>query len=423
VGLEGGYLQGEESGCDFELFKNVCNGNPGDPPICRQVCTGDPGTDPAFCGLKQVPTNAVALCETVGPNGGSGPGDNCTAPLDSVRNALAEGLLISQSLNGINPYRQAFVASTDTHNGVPGNVKEKGFAGHGGVLDDEPKDQLGYWTCDGSNEDPADPANCSNRHFLDRGRAFNPGGLAGVWAEQNTRGDIWHAIHRGETFATSGPRMRIRTIATWQKPPADICDQLASGDNPVDTGVLPGALMGGDLPARNGSAPWVVAWAMQDPGGDEPGNPLQRIDIVKGWVSAANKPQVKVFKGVARTSDTVELPSRSDCSVRTGHHPEQLCAVWQDPEFDASHDAFYYARALEVPSCRWSEHLCLANHVDCSQLDPANGMFPKGSAMSGFEGCCSITGTPGSFLGRNSFHTIEERAWASPIWYERRATP
>lgn len=422
VGLEGPYLQGEESACDFELNKSVCTGLPNDPPVCAQFCRGDALRDPPFCNYRQQPTFAVSLCETVGINGGSGPTENCTTPLDMVRNALTEGLLIKQALGGVNPYRQAFIGSTDTHNGTPGNVQEKGWSGHGGVLDDEPKDQLGYWVCDNKNGDPADPANCSNRRFLDRGRAFNPGGLAGVWAEQNTREDIWNGLQRGESFATSGPRIRIRSYASWQAPPADICQRLASGEDLIAQG-LPGARMGADLPARPSDAgpPYVVVWAMQDPGGDTPGAPLQRIDLIKGWYDRDGKPKVREYAGVVKTSDAVLPPSQTDCSVQAGRHPAQLCTIWRDPDFIAGRDSFYYARAMEVPSCRWSEQLCLAKQVDCSQLSAANGMFPESSGLRGYEGCCKIEGAPGSFRGARTFHTIEERAWASPIWYEPRA--
>lgn len=422
VGLEGPYLQGEESACDFELNKSVCTGLPNDPPVCAQYCRGDALNDPPFCNYRQQPTFSVSLCETVGVNGGSGPTENCTTPLDMVRNALAEGLLIKQALNGVNPYRQAFIGSTDTHNGTPGNVQEKGWSGHGGVLDDEPKDQLGYWVCDNKNGDPADPASCTNRRFLDRGRAFNPGGLAGVWAEQNTREDIWNGLQRGESFATSGPRIRIRSYASWQAPPDDICQRLASGEDLIAQG-LPGARMGADLPARpeGAGAPYVVVWAMQDPGGDTPGTPLQRIDLIKGWYDSDGRPKVREYPGVVKTRDTVRPPSQTDCSVQAGSHPAQLCTVWRDPDFIADRDSFYYARALEVPSCRWSEQLCLSRQVDCSLLSAANGMFPESSGLRGYEGCCKIEGAPGSFHGARTFHTIEERAWASPIWYEPRA--
>src|SRR3546814_9936177 len=103
------------------------------------------------------------------------------------------------------------------------------------ILDNDPRTQRGYWVCDGKNEDPNDPAHCTNRKFMDRARGFNPGGLAGVWAPENTRQAVWDSFQRGETFATSGPRIRIRTLASWTPPPADICDRLSAGDNPVDT--------------------------------------------------------------------------------------------------------------------------------------------------------------------------------------------
>lgn len=417
VGLINGRLEGEETSCDFELVKNICHGTPTDPPGCQQYCKGL-DTDPAFCGLHDAPAYAVDVCQTVGINNTSGPGKNCVAPNDMVRNALVEGLAIKPNLGGVNPYKVNIVAGTDTHNGTPGNVAERTWPGHGGVLDDAPQKRLGAWFCDNTNEDPSNPNNCSNRVFLDYFRAYNPGGITGVWAEENTRDQIWHGIHRGETFGTSGPRMRIRTVATWKQPPANICDRLAAGQNPIDTGEIGGARMGGDLPPAAGSGgPWIVAWAMQDPGGSQPGLPLQRLDLIKGTIGDDGQPVVKVIEGVAKSGDVVQQPSRNDCSVNVGHHPEQLCAIWRDPDFKAGHDAFYYARALEIPSCRWDAHMCTSQNVDCGKLDRANGMFPQNSGMRGYEGCCSIQGAPGTFTGRNTFHTISERAWASPIWY------
>lgn len=420
VGLEGPYLQGEETACNFEMNKSVCQGLPDDPPTCAQFCKGDPATDPNFCTHRTKGVNLVDICGSTAPDGGSRPlhhpdatsTENCTAPLDFYRNAMAEGMAIRQTL-GINPYKANIIAATDTHNGISGNAGERHFVGHGGVLDDEPREKLGFWNCP-SGGDPADPANCPGRVFQDFARNLNPGGLAGVWAPQNTRGDIWDAIHRGETWGTSGPRIKVRTVGGWQLP-NDICDQLAAGKNPVDTGEVPGAIMGGNLPLPASGAPKIAVWAQQDP----ENYPLQSIDIVKGYVDAGGKPRVKVFQNVAHTTDTVTRPSMQDCSVKVGHHPEQLCTTWTDPEFDAGHDAYYYARVRELPSCRWSAWMCNVDQkVDCSQLDPANGMFPKNSKFSGYEGCCAISGAPGRFTGKNTFYTIEERAWASPIWYE-----
>ncbi|WP_146166011.1 DUF3604 domain-containing protein [Stenotrophobium rhamnosiphilum] len=419
VGL-GPYETKFDPACTLELAKNVCVGSPQDPPECKKVCTGNPATDPDFCSLTTV---ATGVCEQAGRDGTSGPVHKCVAPLDMARNILADGLAIRDTL-GVNPMRMGFIGSSDTHNGDPGNVGENGFPGHGGVLDNGPRTQLGYWTCDGQNQDPTNPANCSNRQFLDRARLFNPGGLAGAWAPENTREAIWSAMKRGETFATSGPRIRIRTLAMWTKPPADICDQLSAGHNPVDAGEIAGAVMGGNLPDNpTPAAPYIVVWAQQDPGGATPGLPLQKLDLIKGWSDASGQPHVKVFDAIAKTSSKVSMPSSADCSVKPAGHPERLCTVWRDPKFNPREQAYYYARAFEIPSCRWSTRLCTKNNVDCSKLDPANGIFPADSGMQGFEGCCGITGTVGSFSGRNRFSTITERAWASPVWFVPKAQP
>ncbi|MBI2383515.1 MAG: DUF3604 domain-containing protein [Gammaproteobacteria bacterium] len=419
IGLAGGYLDGEESSCDFEIFKTVCRGQPDDPADCARFCKGDPLTDPNFCSHRSAGSNVVDTCANPGPDARSRPAhnpaatgtENCTHPLDYYRQAMAEGLAIKRTL-GVNPYRANVVAASDTHNGISGNVAEKGFVGHGGVLDDEPREQFGFWACDGG--DPADPANCTNRRFLDFARSLNPGGLAGVWAPENTRDGIWDALHRGESWGTSGPRIKLRSVGGWSLPETT-CDRLAAGRNPVDTGETAGTLMGGELPLPAQGRPQVAVWAQQDP----ENYPLQRIDIVKGWVDAGGQPRVKVFEGVARTADRVERPSMDDCGVRVGSHPEQLCAIWTDPEFNPAQDTYYYARVLEVPSCRWSAWVCnVDKKVDCGKLDPANGMFPEASGLRGYEGCCAIDGQPGSFRGRNTFHVIEERAWTSPIWYE-----
>ncbi len=408
--------------CTLEPAKNVCRGLPQDPPECKQVCNGDPATEPDFCRLHTAPTYETGVCQYEGHNGTSGPDAKCVAPLDMARNILADGLAIDDVL-GVDPMKMGFIGSSDTHNGDPGDVDESNYPGHGGVLDDDPPTQLGYWSCANANEDPSNPANCTNRQFQDRARGFNPGGLAGVWAPQNTRASVWSAFQRGETFATSGPRIRIRTIASWGAPPVDICDRLSAGDNPVDSGALQGAVMGGDLPDQSSGngAPYLVIWAQQDPGGAEPGLPLQKLDVVKGWSDALG-PHIQVYDGVAKTSAAVEPPSMDDCSAVTTGHPERLCTVWHDPDFKPQNRAYWYARAFEVPSCRWSTRLCVANHVDCARLDPTNGMFPEDSGMRGFEGCCLMEGAPGSFKGGNAFNTITERAWASPVWYRARIT-
>lgn len=416
VGLSGSVLSGEESNCDFELFKHVCGGEADDPPECAEYCTGSVD-DPAFCQNRD-PLYVTQPCTRIASDG-STP-DNCTAPNDYLRGAFTQGLLLKDRLDGVNPYRMGISASSDNHNGTPGNVREKGFTGHGGVLDDGPEEQLGEWQCLDAgpldNPDPSDPDNCPGRLFADVGRPFNPGGLAGVWAPQNTREEIWQAVRRGETWGTSGPRITMRMVAGWQPFPGNIRRRLADGQAPETSNALPGVPMGADLPPREGDAPYIAVWAMQDP----EGNPLQSLQIIKGWVDATGQRRTETIT-VAGTDDTVHPPSQTTCSVFAGNHPAQLSAVWRDPNFDPSQHAFYYARVLEVPSCRHNTHLCLTRDVDCGRLDPSNGVFPADSGLQGFEGCCRIeeedTASGPRFTGSPVFHTIEERAWTSPVWY------
>lgn len=419
VGISGGLLESDETRCDFEVFKHVCDGDADDPPECALYCTGEPN-DPPFCQAKDT-LFAVELCDTTDPSG-SQPA-NCTASNDYLRDIFTQGLVLRDRLEQVNPYRMGISASTDNHNGTPGNVAEQGFTGHGGVLDNDPVDQLGQWGCIDAgmfdNADPNDPDNCPGRLFQDRARPFNPGGLTGAWAAENTRDAIWNAVRDGETWGTSGPRIKLRMTASWDTPPADVVDRLADGQVPsAQSGLpgVPGVAMGADLPARTGDAPTLAVWAMQDPNG----NPLQLLQIIKGWADNTGERHIQIFD-VASTESAVSLPRQSDCAVNAADHPAQLSAVWTDPAFNPNQHAFYYARVVEIPSCRFNTHVCLTRDVQCDLLDPSNGVFPADTGLQGYEGCCLIeseqTADGLRFSGTPTFHTITERAWSSPVWY------
>jgi len=72
----------------------------------------------------------------------------------------------------------------------------------------------------------------------------------------------------------------------------------------------------------------------------------------------------------------------TDTCRQSGVGHARLCAVWEDASFDAGAPAFYYARVLENPTCRWSTWDALRE-----------GVAPRPDLPE----------------------TLQERAWSSPI--------
>jgi hypothetical protein len=288
-----------------------------------------------------------------------------------VRYALMQGLRQQASL-GANPFKHGIVASTDTHIAAPGLTEEKNHPGHGGA---------GMGAGEGVPQGFPDDLE------------FNPGGLAVLWAEENSRDALFAAMQRREAYGTSGTRPVVRFFGGWGYP-----DDLCSAPDFAARGYAGGVAMGGDLPpapAEGGAAPRFALWAIQDPGSEgAPGTPLQRIQIVKGWTEQG-EPRERVIDLASGGSDAgVDLAT---CE-RRGAGAASLCTVWTDPDFDPTAPAFYYGRVLENPSCRWSQFVCIAAGVDCD--DP-------NSVPDGLRGCCSEDHQP----------VIQERAWTSPIWH------
>jgi hypothetical protein len=287
-----------------------------------------------------------------------------------VREALKKGLALEEQL-GANPLKYGIVASTDTHLGTPGLTEESASQGHGGA-----------GVSAAGELPPGLPDNIE----------FNPGGLAVLWAEENSRDALFSAMVRREAYGTSGTRPVVRFFGGW-----GYDEGLCDATDFAARGYAGGVPMGGDLPARpeGAQAPVFAVSALQDPGApDAPGTPLQRVQIVKGWLEGG-APRERVYD-VAGGDNGASVDIRS-CETR-GQGAARLCAVWRDPDFDPQQRAFYYARVLENPTCRWSQHLCVAAGVDCSK---------PGSVGPGFAGCCSASNRK----------AIQERAWTSPVWY------
>jgi hypothetical protein len=302
-----------------------------------------------------------------------------------LRNVLGSGLALEQR-SGVNPFKLGFIGSTDTHSAAPGATDEADFRGHLGRRD-------ASWR---SLQD----------HFFE-----NPGGLAVVWAEENSRDAIFEALRRRETYATSGTRPVVRFFGSWELP-ADLCKRSDLVRQAYSLGVP----MGGDLPPDiGGRAPRFAVSAQRDP--DPGGTPLQRIQIVKVWVDAEGRRGERVFD-VAGDATLGRALDRRSCTPDPAGEAE-LCAVWQDPDFHARESALYYARVLELPTCRWSTRHCLAAGVspfadDCrAQADAANVVARARGARGDAYGACCTSEASEPFYSP----LIQERAWTSPIWY------
>ena len=288
-----------------------------------------------------------------------------------VREAYLKGLELEEK-EGFNPFRFGLVGASDTHNAA-GSFREDTFWSKTGLLDIEPEQRGSVPREDGEYDDPV-------RQY------WGASGLAGVWAESNTRKDLFRAMRRKETFATSGPRMRVRFFAGF-----GLDESSLSQADGVSAAYQNGVPMGGDLiPSGDDNAPSFLVWATRDPATV----PLERVQIIKGWIESGEAREqvhdVACSGGEAvdtvtrRCSDNGASVDLSDCSVDNGSGAGELETVWQDPDFDPAQRAFYYVRVLQNPTCRWSTWDAIRA-----------GQAPR-------------PGLPA---------TIQDRAWSSPIWY------
>ncbi|KPK15270.1 MAG: hypothetical protein AMJ62_09790 [Myxococcales bacterium SG8_38] len=348
------------------------------------------GTAPdELCGFEVLPFPDLAATnlENVGE----------PDPKGFLRFAYGEGMKLEDSL-GVNPFQYGITAATDTHISASGFVAENDFKGHGGA--GQPNRFL-----------PA-PEGFPDIEYL------SPGGLTAVWAEENAREAIFSAFRRKETFGTSGPRIKVRMFGGWDYP-SDLCN--AAELERAAQGYAGGVPMGGTLPPRSGSAaPKLVVHAMQD----SMGAPLQRIQIVKGWLEGQEH-RVEVYDVAGNPDNGASVDMRT-CE-RRGEGFGDLCTVWEDPAFDPSQRAYYYARVIEVPTCRWTTWQCVRAVYDCNDpvrqidldcCDPVAGLNVDWCESVDCRDPESLPPADARCCDPRLEPTIQERAWTSPIWYQ-----
>ena len=287
-----------------------------------------------------------------------------------VRDALKNGLKVEQEVGG-NPFKYGLVGGTDTHNGLSAAEEDNFFAKFPAS---EPS----------ANRWNEDAVKMGDR--VVKGWEMTGAGYTAVWATGNTRAELFDAMMRRETYATSGPHMTVRFFGGYDFTSAD------ATRTPAATGYAKGVPMGGDLPAAPaGKAPTFLVAALKD---SHSGN-LDRIQIIKGWVDKSGQTHDKIFDVVWGDKDRRKIvngkltPVGSTVDVATATWTNtigdpELITVWTDPEFDPSVRAFYYARVLEIPTPRWTAYDAAYFKV---KMDPKVPM------------------------------TTQERAFTSPIWY------
>lgn len=309
-----------------------------------------------------------------------------------AREALLNGLNFWDQ-NQTNPYKFGFIGSSDTHVAATSD-DEANYFSKVGLMD---SNAMLRGSIPASEEELATRRNNNNaqnrikevdgKEYISGAiETFGASGIAGVWAEANTRDAIYDAFRRKETFATSGPRMKIRLFAGY-----GFDDEMLNDEDVIEKAYATGVAMGSDILASpQNEAPSFLLWATQD----ARSAPIQRLQIIKGWVvDGKHHEQVfdvacadggKVDSTTHRCPDNGAKVNLSDCSISEDLGAPELKTAWIDPDFNSEHQAFYYARVMENPTCRWSTW-------DAVRA----GVAPRSDLHA----------------------TIQERAWSSPIWF------
>ena len=306
-----------------------------------------------------------------------------------VRDAYLRGLAIEEK-GIVNPYKFGLIGSSDSHVGGA-SYNEETFISKVGTLDGSPKlrgsvpfKKLYGFTMSKIRNNSM--TYIDDNYYLavgDRLIYFGASGLAGVWAEENTRESIFTAFRNKETFATSGPRIKVRFFGGY-----DLENLKLNDNNLIKKAYSNNTPMGGNIFSDGTGSPTFLIWAISDPYSGK----LQRSQIVKGWIEngehneriydVACSDNLQVDPSTYRCPDNGSQVNLNDCSTNNLGSSE-LKTLWKDPNFKEDQNAFYYVRVLENPSCRWSTWDSVrAGEKPRSDIDA----------------------------------TLQERAWSSPIW-------
>lgn len=288
-----------------------------------------------------------------------------------ARSGLKRGLQLG-NLIGANPYKFGMIGSSDSHTAISATSEEQ-FFGKQVRLEPSP------------NRWKKLAAKSTVNDMKIPGWKSTSSGLAAVWANDNTREQLFDGMQRKEVYATTGTRITLRFFAGWNFNQED-----ALAHDFADIGYQKGVPMGSDLfsPSKNDKPTFILAASK-----DALGANLDRIQMIKGWLDKDGNSHEKIIN-VAWSGDrklvegklvdvgnTVDI---ANASWSNSIGAPELRGFWQDDEFSPDQNAFYYVRVLEIPTPRWTAYDAKKYQVKMSDDIPM------------------IT---------------RERAYSSPIWY------
>ncbi|MEK9919785.1 MAG: DUF3604 domain-containing protein [Luminiphilus sp.] len=286
-------------------------------------------------------------------------------PGSYARSALKRGLALEKS-TGANPYAFGMIGSTDDHTSLA-TAEEDNFFGKF------------------ANSEPGIRTPESRMAGLNADWELGASGLAAVWAPENTRSDLFASMKRREVYATTGSRIVLRFFGGWSFEPDSVYSPYFE-----TIGYRDGVPMGGELNRPESGAPSFMVQAMKDPDAAN----LDQVQIIKGWIDSAGNTHEQIYYVALSDGRSIDPETGQPEPVGSTVDLEnvtfsntigavQLSAQWTDPDFDADQAAFYYARAIEIPRPRWTEHDRKYFGLDFSEA-------PR---------------------------TVQDRAYSSPIWY------
>ncbi|MCD4721145.1 MAG: DUF3604 domain-containing protein, partial [Desulfobacula sp.] len=292
----------------------------------------------------------------------------CASKGSYAREGLKLGIELEKEI-GFNPLQFGFIGSTDAHNSNPGDTEEWDYRGKAAIKDSPAQKRLAE-----RKFRPGTPI------------THNPGGLAAIWAEENTRDALFDSMKRKETYATSGTRIRLRFFAGWNFD-QDIINRPDMVFAAYEAGVPMGSILEENEKTKK---PKFLVWAAKDPIDAN----LERIQIIKGWIEDGDRKEevfdIACSDGMAPDSVTGKCPDNgarvnlNTCEITEGSGDEELKVLWTDDTFNPDFASFYYVRVLQNPTCRWSTYDAIRLGIEPIKEVPA---------------------------------FIKERAWSSPIWY------